>query len=59
MHRDEYPPFTSFPLPDKYTDIPDPTIPSGKDLDFINPLIYPKCYVNFATMPWEKCIGKE
>ncbi|KAJ4235468.1 hypothetical protein NW757_013509 [Fusarium falciforme] len=59
MHRDECPPFTSFPLPDKCTDIPDPTIPSGKDLDFTNPLIYPKCYVNFATVPWEKCIGKE
>ncbi|KAJ3462338.1 hypothetical protein MRS44_007124 [Fusarium solani] len=59
MHRDECPPFTSFPLPKKCTDIPDPTIPSGKDLDFTNPLIYPKCYIDLASVPWEKCIGKE
>ncbi|KAJ4307387.1 hypothetical protein N0V84_012774 [Fusarium piperis] len=55
MHRDECPPFTNFPLPDKCTDIPDPTIPTGKDLDITKPLIYPKCYVNFASVPWDNC----
>ncbi|EEU34917.1 uncharacterized protein NECHADRAFT_79819 [Fusarium vanettenii 77-13-4] len=59
MNRDKCPPFYAMPLPKECNDIPEPTIPSGKDLDFTNPMIYPKCYVNFPSVPWEKCIGKE
>ncbi|RMJ16036.1 hypothetical protein CDV36_004309 [Fusarium kuroshium] len=55
LNRDECPAFSQTPLPKKCTDIPEPTIPTGKDLSFTNPMSYPKCYVNFITVPWDDC----
>ncbi|KAM0547281.1 hypothetical protein ACHAPJ_010416 [Fusarium lateritium] len=41
--------------PEECSEIPDPQIPTHKDLNVKDPLRYPRCYFNLATFPWQQC----